>query len=154
MGNVTPKRFFYAAIVVLWIATSALLLFRHYGSNQSAPYAANKDIFPEELYKGQWMGLYYKGEKTGYSHRKVEKAGDGYKISEQMKMRLNVMNVQKDIETFTTAYLGPDMKLRSFDFMLNSDMTMNIKGKGGGQKPEGIYGNCGYKIRTGDCVKG
>ncbi|MBI1810794.1 MAG: transglutaminase domain-containing protein, partial [Nitrospirae bacterium] len=129
MANITPKRLFYAAIVVLWIVTTALLLFRHYGLNQAAHYAADKNIFSEELYKGQWMGLYYKGEKTGYSHRKVEKAGDGYKISEQTKMRLNVMNVQKDMETFTAAYLGPDMKLRSFDFMLNSDVTMNIKGR-------------------------
>ncbi|OGW57201.1 MAG: hypothetical protein A2Z09_06280 [Nitrospirae bacterium RBG_16_43_8] len=129
MANITPKRLFYAAIVILWVATSALLLFRHNGLNQAAYYAVNKAIFPEELYKGQWMGLYYKGEKTGYSHRKVEKAGDGYKISEKMKMRLNVMNVQKDIETFTAAYLGSDMKLRSFEFMLNSDVTMNIKGR-------------------------
>ncbi len=129
MANITPKRLFYAAIVVLWVAATALLLFRHYGLNQAAHYAVNKDIFPEELYKGQWMGLYYKGEKTGYSHRKVEKAGEGYKISEKTKMRLNVMNVLKDIETFTAAYLGPDMKLKSFDFMLNSDVTMNIKGR-------------------------
>ena len=129
MGNVTPKRFFYSAIVVLWVAATALLLFRHYGLNQAAHYAVNKDIFPEELYKGQWMGLYYKGEKTGYSYRKVEKMADGYKISEQMKMKLNVMNVLKDIETFTGAYLDSDLKLKSFDFMLNSDMTMNIKGK-------------------------
>ena len=129
MGNVIPKRFFHAAIVVLWVVTTALLLFRHYGLNQAGHYAADKNIFSEELYKGQWMGLYYKGEKTGYSYRKVEKMADGYKISEQMKMRLNVMNVQKDIETFTAAYLGPDMKLRSFDFMLDSDVTMNIKGR-------------------------
>ncbi|NCO83514.1 MAG: hypothetical protein COZ31_06720 [Nitrospirae bacterium CG_4_10_14_3_um_filter_44_29] len=129
MRNMTPKRFFYAAIVILWVAATALLLFRHYGSNQSASFAANKNIFSEELYKGQWMGLYYKGEKTGYSHRKVEKVGDGYKISEQMKMRLNVMNVQKEIETFAAAYLGPDMKLKAFDFMLNSDVAMNIKGR-------------------------
>ncbi|MEK7789494.1 MAG: transglutaminase-like domain-containing protein [Planctomycetota bacterium] len=129
MVNITPKRFFYAAIVVLWVTTTALLLFRHYGLNQAAHYAANKDIFPEELYKGQWMGLYYKGEKTGYSYRKVEKMADGYKISEQMKMKLNVMNVLKDIETFTGAYLDSDLKLKSFDFMLNSDVTMNIKGR-------------------------
>ena len=129
MGNVIPKRFFYAAIVVLWVATTALLLFRHYGSNQSVPFAADKNIFSEELYKGQWMGLYYKGEKTGYSYRKVEKMADGYKISEQMKMKLNVMNVLKDIETFTGAYLDSDLKLKSFDFMLNSDVTMNIKGR-------------------------
>ncbi|MCX5717987.1 MAG: transglutaminase domain-containing protein [Nitrospirae bacterium] len=89
----------------------------------------NKEVFPEELYKGQWMGLYYKGEKTGYSYREVEKTTDGYRISEQMKMRLNVMNVLKDIDTFTGAYLDPDLKLKSFDFMLNSDVTMNIKGR-------------------------
>lgn len=129
MLNIASKRFFYAAIVVLWVATTALLLFRHYGLNQAAHYAVNKEIFPEELYKGQWMGLYYKGEKTGYSYRKVEKLADGYKISEQMKIRLNVMNVLKDIETFTGAYLDSDLKLKSFDFMLNSDMTMNIKGR-------------------------
>lgn len=129
MGNIALRKFFHAAIVVLWVATTALLLFRHYGSNQSAPFAANKNIFSEELYKGQWMGLYYKGEKTGYSYKKVEKAAEGFKISEKTKMRLNVMNVQKDIETFTAASLGSDMKLRSFDFMLNSDMTMNMKGR-------------------------
>ena len=35
---------------------------------------------------------------------------DGYKILEQMKMKLNVMNVLKDIETFTGAYLDSDLK--------------------------------------------
>jgi hypothetical protein len=89
----------------------------------------NKEVFPEELHKRQWMGLYYKGEKTGYSYRKVEKTTGGYKISEQVKMRLNVMNVLKYIETFTIAYLDPDLKLKSFDFMFNSDITMNIKGR-------------------------
>ena len=146
MANITPKRLFYAAIVVLWVTTTALLLFRHYGLNQAAHYAANKDIFPEELYKGQWMGLYYKGEKTGYSYRKVEKMADGYKISEQMKMKLNVMNVLKDIETFTCAYLDSDLKLKSFDFMLNSDMTMNIKGRVDGKNLKVSMETAGTKI--------
>ncbi len=129
MARISFRKISYAGIFILWVAATALLLFRHYGLNQNIEHAAYKGVLPKELYEEQWMGVYYKGEKIGYSIRKVDKWDRGYKISEFLTMSLNVMNSQREIETVTCAYLDSDFGLNSFELALKSDISMNIKGK-------------------------
>jgi len=127
--SISLRRISYAGIFIFWFVMTVALFFRHYGLNQNITLAVYKGIIPEKLYEEQWMGVYYKGEKIGYSSRKVEKRGTGYKISELLKMRLKVMNSQKEIETVTDAYLDSDLSLSSFELSLRSDTNMNIRGR-------------------------
>lgn len=129
MMSISLRRISSAGIFIFWFIMMAGLLFRHYGLNQKMEPAAYKDIIPEELYGEQWMGVYYKGEKIGYACRKIEKKDSGYKISELLKMKLNVMDFYKEIETVTNAYLDSDLRLKSFDLVLKSDVNINIRGR-------------------------
>lgn len=129
MMSISLRRISSAGIFIFWFIMMAVLLSRHYGLNQKMEPAAYKDIIPEELYGEQWMGVYYKGEKIGYACRKIEKKDSGYKISELLKMKLNVMDFYKEIETVTNAYLDSDLRLKSFDLVLKSDVNMNIRGR-------------------------
>ena len=130
MMTISGRKISYAGIFIFWFVTMAVLLFRHYGLNQQniAP-AAYKAVIPDELVEEQWMGVYYKGEKIGYAGRKIEKKEEGYKVSELLKMRLNVMDTQKEIETITNACLDSGLRLKSFDFVLKSDANMIIRGR-------------------------
>lgn len=126
--TISGRKISYAGIFIFWFVTMAVLLFRHYGLNQNIAPAAYKSVIPDELLGEQWMGVYYKGEKIGYAGRKIEKKGEGYKVSELLKMRLNVMDTRKEIETITNAFLDPGLRLKSFDFALKADANMTIRG--------------------------
>lgn len=129
MMTISGRKISYAGIFIFWFVTIAVLLFRHYGLNQNIAPAAYKAVIPDELLGEQWMGVYYKGEKIGYAGRKIEKKDEGYKVSELLKMRLNVMDTQKEIETITNAFLDSGLRLKSFDFTLKSDANMIIRGR-------------------------
>ncbi|MBI5203433.1 MAG: transglutaminase domain-containing protein [Nitrospirae bacterium] len=129
MMTISGRKISYAGIFIFWFVTMAVLLFGHYGLNQNIAPAAYKAVIPDELLGEQWMGVYYKGEKIGYAGRKIEKKGEGYKVSERLKMRLNVMDTQKEIETITNAFLDSGLRLKSFDFALKSDADMTIRGR-------------------------
>ncbi|MEK6581429.1 MAG: transglutaminase domain-containing protein [Nitrospirota bacterium] len=129
MMTISGRKISYAGIFIFWFVTMAVLLFRHYGLNQNIAPAAYKTVIPDELLEEQWMGVYYKGEKIGYAGRKIEKKDEGYKVSELLKMRLNVMDTQKEIETITNAFLDSGLRLKSFDFTLKSDANMIIRGR-------------------------
>ncbi|MFA4829160.1 MAG: transglutaminase-like domain-containing protein, partial [Thermodesulfovibrionales bacterium] len=126
---ISGRKISYAGIFIFWFVTMAVLLFRHYGVTQNIAPAAYKAVIPDELLEEQWMGVYYKGEKIGYAGRKIEKKDEGYKVSELLRMRLNVMDTQKEIETITNAFLDSGLRLKSFDFELKSDANMIIRGR-------------------------
>jgi hypothetical protein len=122
------KKIPYILITIFWCITMTMLIIKHYfpESFRLTPYTTP---IPDKLYGENWMGAYFKGEKIGYSCRKITELNNGYKISEKLKVRLNVMGEEKDIETITDAETDKLFRLSSFEFTLKSDMTMDIKGK-------------------------
>lgn len=127
--TITLRRVSYTAIIIFWLVTMTVLLSRHYGLNTEIKSVEYSGIIPKELFEEQWMGVYHNNKKVGYSMRSIERWGSGYKISELLKMNIAVMNSQKEIETVTDAYLGSDLRLNSFDFILKSDVSMVIEGR-------------------------
>jgi hypothetical protein len=61
------------------------LLFRHYGMNQKIAPHVTKRIIPKELYEEQWMGVYYRDEKIGYSSRKLEKLENDRLLEQEVR---------------------------------------------------------------------
>jgi len=67
-----------------------------------------------------WMNIFLKKQKIGYAHSVFSKKSDGYKLSEVLFMRLNMMGISQDLEMETRADLKTDLTLSSFIFSLNS----------------------------------
>jgi hypothetical protein len=126
--NFFLKKIPYILITIFWCITMTMLIIKHYfpESFRLTPYIT---LIPNKLYEENWMGAYFNGEKIGYSYRKITELDSGYKISDKLKVRLNVMGVEKDIETIIDAETDQLFRLLSFEFVLKSDMNMEIKGK-------------------------
>ncbi len=127
MQKISSKKFLYILITIFWIITMTALVIKHYIPEGLQRISYTSPV-PDELYEEQWMGAYFQGEKIGYSYRKITETENGYKISDRFKVRLKVMGVDKDIETFLDAHTDRSLRLESFTFRLSSDANMDIKG--------------------------
>ena len=69
-----------------------------------------------------WMAIYRNDEKIGYSHRRLEKTGDGYRLDDKTHLRLNIMGLVQDMRVKTIGNLNTDFSLSSFSFDLSSGL--------------------------------
>jgi len=84
---------------------------------------------PDELFEKQWMGVYLNGEKIGYSYRKITELEYGYMISEKMKVKLQVMENEKEVVTILNVKADSLFRLLSFTFRLISDTNIDVSGR-------------------------
>ncbi len=131
------RKFLSIGVILFWLLMLGLLYQRHYGPlwKGSSHVIAQKpqSISGEE--KEHWMGIYLKGEKIGYAYISKKKEKDGYRISEKVFMKLNIMGSTQKVDTITEANLDNDYVLRSFSFRIDSDITSTeIKGEVEGKK--------------------
>lgn len=127
-------KIFYAGIVIFWVVTMSLLLSRHYGPHKNIGRTVQGGSVPDSLCGEQWMGVYYRNDRIGYSRRNFEKREGGYKMSETTKMNINVFGAKKQMEMITNAYLDRDLKLDSFDLSFDSGVSMHVSGRMEGKK--------------------
>jgi len=128
MQKLSFKKYLYIIIAVLWVVTMTALIMKHYVP-EGLRRISDTSPLPDALFAEQWMGAYFKGEKIGYSYRKITEISDGYKISDRLKVRLRMMGVEKDIETIIDAHTDRLFKLASFSCRFSSDVNMHATGK-------------------------
>lgn len=84
----------------------------------------------EIMEKESWMDIYRHNEKIGYSHRRLKKINDGFKLQENTRLKLNIMGMIQDIQITTTADLNANHSLAAFTFDLNSGpFDFAVRGK-------------------------
>lgn len=127
MRKISSKKYLYILITIFWIVTMTALIIKQY-MPEGLKRISSTSPLPDELYEEQWMGAYFQGEKIGYAYRKITELGNGYEISDRLKVRLRMMGSDKDIETVLDAHTDRLLKLRSFTFRLSSDVHMDITG--------------------------
>jgi hypothetical protein len=69
-----------------------------------------------------WMNIFQEREKIGYAHRQFYKTVEGYRISESVFMRINLMGMIQEIRFETEGRFNDDLTLSSFDFDLQSNL--------------------------------
>ncbi|MGV8081124.1 MAG: transglutaminase-like domain-containing protein [Syntrophales bacterium] len=69
-----------------------------------------------------WMSILQNGRKIGYSHRVTESSPEGWKVREDVSMRINTMGYPQSITFRTAGDLHPDLTLKSFTFDLQSSL--------------------------------
>jgi len=121
-------------IVIIWFVTMSMLLSRHYGLFRTATLPVSR-IDPESAAPFDiWMGVYYRGDRVGSLHRVMHKDGEGFLLSEQMRLRLTLMEFQKEIESVTNVRFDRRLGLEKFDFSLKADAPIHVFGKVAGGK--------------------
>jgi transglutaminase-like putative cysteine protease len=74
-------------------------------------------------HRRDWMEIYLKGKKVGYSLRQVSPLEKGYLVQEEVFLRLNLMGRGSSVYTTTRSLLDPDLLLKNFTFKMISGVV-------------------------------
>jgi len=66
-----------------------------------------------------WRGVYYRGEKIGFTVSETVPTEDGYELRENGQLQLNLMGMTRPAITSTRAVVDSSFALRSFSFSLD-----------------------------------
>jgi len=117
------------AILFFWLVMLVLLIQKNYLKPRVAhlSFSTVKDNL--ETHE-DWLGIYLKGEKVGYSTTKTKQVKDLYEISEDSLMFLNTLGTNQRIESKIKSVVNHDYSLRSFEFyLLSGPITFFLHGE-------------------------
>lgn len=78
----------------------------------------------------QWRGVYYRGEKIGFTVSQVQARDDGFELQEDGRLQFSLLGAHTAAILKTTARVDRGFQLRSFDFSLDPGTgPMSIKGQ-------------------------
>lgn len=78
----------------------------------------------------QWQGVYYRGEKIGFTIRQTVASGDGFELQEDGRLQMSLLGATTSTRMRTTARVDRDYRLESFEFLLDPGTgPTEIKGR-------------------------
>jgi hypothetical protein len=85
----------------------------------------------------QWKGVYYRGEKIGFMVGQTRPTEDGFELSEDGRLQMVLLGATTAARLHTSARVGHDFALRSFDFALDPGTgPIEISGRIDGRRLE------------------
>lgn len=118
-----------------WIVTMAVLVSRSYGSSSPANLATDLGRYGSTAV---WRGVYYRGEKIGFTVSQATRTEDGFELQEDGRLQMNLLGQDTAATIRTTARVDSAFMLRSFDFSLDPG-TGPITVKGSLDRPGEKY---------------
>ncbi len=123
------------AIVVLWLVMIGLLIKKVNFTNPSDLPEVSTKISHVKTTERDWMEIYLKDKKVGYSVNQLSPLGDGYIIQEEIFLKLNLMGQGTSIRTVTRSVVDSEFFLKSFWFKMTSGVVaFQVSGKVKGKK--------------------
>ena len=128
---------FLRIIVLLILAAQSSCVLHSIQETPPAPAApadgyATLDKLP---FHEAWYGMYFQEDKVGYSHFKIEPAGQNFNISTDSLMRLKAIKKISQIGVKETVTVRPDLTMISFESrMTMNDKTLETKGRTEGKR--------------------
>ena len=104
------------AILVAWVACMALLVSRSY--LQASPASLATDLARYGT-TAVWKGVYYRGEKIGFTVSQTVRTADGFELQEDGRLQMMLLGADTVAALHTTARVDRDFTLRDFDFSLD-----------------------------------
>lgn len=99
-----------------WVAAMAVLLQRSYLQASPASLAADLARYGTE---SEWRGVYYRGEKVGFTVSQVVPVDGGYELQEDGRLQMSLLGATTPAVIRTTARVDRAFTLTSFDFSLD-----------------------------------
>jgi transglutaminase-like putative cysteine protease len=105
-----------AAIVVAWGAVMSALVYHSY-VRASPSLAADLARYGSGA---QWRGVYYRGEKIGFTVNETVPREDGFEFHEDGQLQMSLLGANTAAKIRTTALVDPSFLLQSFTFSLDA----------------------------------
>jgi transglutaminase-like putative cysteine protease len=107
-----------ASVLVLaaWVVTLGFLLTRAYVQARSMNLATDLARYGTAA---EWRGVYYRGEKVGFSVSQTTASGDGFELREDARLQMSLFGATTPAAVRTIAQLDREFNLRAFDFSLD-----------------------------------
>ena len=135
MALITKRKLFYflgAGIVVLWLVMVALLIrkthFHEVGQIVGTPIQAEPES--AQQFQHDWMEIYLKGKKVGFSETRLSPLGEDQLIVEKMVLALNLMGQPSVMRMATRAVVDKGFLLKQFRLVIDSGVVrFRVSGK-------------------------
>lgn len=111
----TLTRALSVVAVVAWIAQMGVLLREAYSATPVA-LAADLSHYGSSA---QWKGIYYRGDKIGFSVGQTTPTDDGYEIREDGRLQMVLLGSTTSVRMSTLAVVDRAFALRRFEFSLD-----------------------------------
>ncbi|HEY7500053.1 MAG TPA: transglutaminase-like domain-containing protein [Vicinamibacterales bacterium] len=102
--------------MIAWAATMAVLVKRSYVEASSTNLATDLARYGASA---EWRGIYYRGEKIGFTVRQIEQKDDGFELQEDGRLQMSLLGAITPARIRTTARVDREFALKSFDFLLD-----------------------------------
>jgi hypothetical protein len=103
-------------ILIAWMATMAVLVNRSYLKASSVNLATDLARYGSAAV---WRGVYYRGEKIGFTVSQTIPKGDGFELDEGGRLQMSLLGATTVTTIHTTAIVDASFTLRSFEFSLD-----------------------------------
>ena len=113
-------------VLLGWVVTMGAIVQRSY--LQAAPnLAADLARYGSDA---QWHGVYYRGEKIGFSVRQIIPAGRGFELQEDGRLQMSLLGATTATRIRTTARVDDEFALESFEFSMDPGTgPLTVKGQ-------------------------
>ena len=113
--------------LVAWVITMGVMINRTY--LQASPINLATDLARYGS-TAQWRGVYYRGEKIGFTVSQVQATEDGFELQEDGRLQFSLLGAVTPAILRTTAHVDRNFSLQSFDFSLDPGTgPMAIRGR-------------------------
>ena len=103
-------------VLVAWAVTMGLLAQRAYLQASAANLATDLARYGTAA---QWRGVYYRGEKVGFTVGQVVPTDDGFELQEDGRLQMSLLGATTPAILKTTARVDRAFALQSFEFSLD-----------------------------------
>jgi transglutaminase-like putative cysteine protease len=105
-----------ALIVIAWVASMAVLVNRSYFDASAGNLATDLARYGSNA---EWRGVYYRGEKIGFTVSQTVPRDDGFELQEDGRLQMSLLGASSAAALHTAARVDSNFTLRSFDFSLD-----------------------------------
>jgi hypothetical protein len=119
-------------ILIAWGAAMALVINRSYLQASSGNLATDLARYGSSA---QWRGVYYRGEKIGFTVSQTVPEGGGFELMEDGRLQMALLGATTAATIRTSAHVDASFALRAFEFSLDPGTgAVEVRGKLDGLK--------------------
>ena len=103
-------------MLLAWVAAMAALVNRSYLQASAATMATDLARYGSAA---TWRGVYYRGEKIGFTVSQTVPTDDGFELEENGRLQMSLLGATTAATIRTTAHVDTNFALRAFEFSLD-----------------------------------